>query len=106
MPQSRNLDRVTVDTAKLRLSAVSVNPNGQLVTDKNPNNEFSAQAQESIMNSQETPRSNRIIVEEINQPATPESGARPAEGKIDDLPQQEVSGKTAQRQTASAGPGR
>jgi hypothetical protein len=45
------------------------------------------------MNSQENSRSNRVIVEEINQPGTPESGARLANGKIDDLPQQEVSGK-------------
>jgi hypothetical protein len=46
-----------------------------------------------MKNSQESPRSNRAIVAEINQPATPESGARIPKGKIDDLPQQEVSGK-------------
>jgi hypothetical protein len=46
-----------------------------------------------MKNSQESPRSNRAIVAEINQPATPESGARLPKGKIDDLPQQEVSGK-------------
>jgi hypothetical protein len=45
-----------------------------------------------MKNSQES-RSNRAIVAEINQPATPESGARIPKGKIDDLPQQEVSGK-------------
>jgi hypothetical protein len=46
-----------------------------------------------MKNSQESPRSDRTIVAEINQPSTPESGARFADGKIDDLAQQEVSGK-------------
>jgi hypothetical protein len=46
-----------------------------------------------MKNSQELPRDNRTIVAEINQPGTPESGARLPKGKIDDLPQQEVSGK-------------
>jgi hypothetical protein len=46
-----------------------------------------------MKNSQEAPRSNRTIIADINQPSAPESGARLAEGKIDDLPQQEVSGK-------------
>jgi hypothetical protein len=47
----------------------------------------------NMKNSQESPRSNRDIVKEINEPSTPESGARLAAGKIDDLPQQEVPGK-------------
>jgi hypothetical protein len=34
-----------------------------------------------MKNSQESPRSNRAIVAEINQPATPESGARSNAGK-------------------------
>jgi hypothetical protein len=46
-----------------------------------------------MKNSQESPRNNRSIVANINAPSTPESGARLAKGKIDDLPQQEVSGK-------------
>jgi hypothetical protein len=46
-----------------------------------------------MKNSQEAPRSNRTIIADINQPSAPESGARLAVGKIDDLPQQEVSGK-------------
>jgi hypothetical protein len=45
-----------------------------------------------MKNSQES-RNNRAIVAEINQPAKPESGARLPKGKIDHLPQQEVSGK-------------
>jgi hypothetical protein len=45
------------------------------------------------MNSQENPRSNRVIAEEINQSAKPESGARSNAGKdsTDELDSRRVS---------------
>lgn len=46
-----------------------------------------------MKNSQESPRNNREIIKTSNISATPESGARLPKGKIDDLPQQEISGK-------------